>query len=166
MSEVSGIQRAKLGNSAQLCGCAEESLRFNVGSLAENNRLIVLPSIEASRMATDSFNKFSLDNATHWITRWEKNDWKTRRNKPVKNGTEQEEMMSTFRSMAVIWNRVPNHEGVYGNKLTEKLAREGLGKYFLTTLGISMTRGNSLSDIKWLTKFHHHPEITSTNFLL
>ena len=64
--------------------------------------------------------------STEWIPTWEKNDWKTAENKPVKNQTEFEELRRALEPMEVIWNHFPGHNGIEGNEAADRLAREGI----------------------------------------
>ena len=76
------------------------------------------------RINTDS--KYLVGSATEWIPAWEKNDWKTAENKPVKNRTEFEKLKKALEPIEVIWNHVLDHRGVEGNEATDQLARNGI----------------------------------------
>ena len=58
--------------------------------------------IKKFRINTDS--KYLVSSAAEWIPTWEKNDWKTAENKPVKNRTEFEKIKTALEPIEVIWN--------------------------------------------------------------
>ena len=63
---------------------------------------------------------------TEWVPTWEKNDWKTAENKPVKNRNEFEKLKKALEPIEAIWNHVPGHNGIEGNEVADRLAREGI----------------------------------------
>ena len=80
--------------------------------------------IKKLRTKTDS--KFLVNSTTEWIPRWEANDCKTYENKPVRNRSQFERIKTALEPLDVIWEHVPSHKGIPGNKMADKLAREGI----------------------------------------
>ena len=100
-----------------------------------NNVAKIKAAVEATRRAQDAGikklrintdSKYLVSSATEWIPTWEKNDWKTAENKPVKNRTKFEQLKRALESIQVIWNYVPGHNGIEGNEAADRLAREGI----------------------------------------
>ena len=80
--------------------------------------------IKRLRINTDS--KYLVSSTTEWIPAWEKNDWKTAENKPVKNRAEFEKLKKALEPIEVIWNHVPGHSGIEGNEAADQLARNSI----------------------------------------
>ncbi|XP_043479875.1 ribonuclease H1-like [Leptopilina heterotoma] len=60
-----------------------------------------------------------------WLPKWQKNDWKTNENKPVKNKSAYERLVRVMKGLDVICEHVPGHDGINGNENAHRLAREG-----------------------------------------
>ncbi|XP_043273298.1 ribonuclease H1-like [Venturia canescens] len=79
------------------------------------------------RVHTDS--EFLIKSATQWMPGWKSRGWKTASGAPVINRAELQEMESALKPLKVEWNHVRGHQGVYGNEMADRLAREGAERY-------------------------------------
>lgn len=79
------------------------------------------------KIHTDS--KFMINCVTKWMSKWKVNGWKTGNNKPVINKIELIELEEALKSINVIWKHVYGHQGIHGNEMADKLAREGASQY-------------------------------------
>ncbi|XP_051161523.1 uncharacterized protein LOC127281712 [Leptopilina boulardi] len=75
------------------------------------------------RIKTDS--KVLVQAIQEWVPKWQKNDWKTNENKPVKNKSAYERLVKAMKNLDVVWEHVPGHDGIDGNENADRLAREG-----------------------------------------
>ncbi|XP_043484669.1 ribonuclease H-like [Leptopilina heterotoma] len=60
-----------------------------------------------------------------WVPKWQKNDWKTNDNKPVKNQKAYERLIKALKHADVVWEHVQRHDGIEGNENADRFARDG-----------------------------------------
>ncbi|XP_078037200.1 ribonuclease H1-like [Augochlora pura] len=79
--------------------------------------------VEKLKIITDS--KFLIQCITIWMPKWKKNGWKTAAGRPVVNKVELLEMEEALNLLEIVWEHVNGHQGIYGNEMADKLAKEG-----------------------------------------
>ncbi|MBX6422380.1 deoxyribose-phosphate aldolase [Thermosulfurimonas sp. F29] len=101
-----------------------------------NNRMEIRAAVEALkalrrpcrvRIYTDS--RYLLSGAREWLSRWEKNGFRTSDGKPVKNRDLWEELARLLRAHRVEWVWVEGHAGHPENERCDRLAREEARKW-------------------------------------
>lgn len=115
----------------------EKTLPLCGGSASTtNNQMELLAPISALRMLkrpcriilyTDS--KYVQQGMTGWIFGWEKNGWKTKDRKPVKNAELWKELLELSRKHEITWEWVKGHDGIEGNEMADQLANKGVEPY-------------------------------------
>ncbi|XP_071569064.1 ribonuclease H1-like [Temnothorax nylanderi] len=83
--------------------------------------------IKKLKINTDS--KFLISCITRWMQSWKRKGWKTVQGKPVINKTELLEMEEELNSLTIAWKHVKGHDGIHGNEMADKLARDGALRY-------------------------------------
>ena len=81
---------------------------------------------------TDS--QFVINCVQSWMPKWKKNGWKTSNQEPVKNKIELEVLDKELsgakaQKIAVKFQHVRGHQGIYGNEKADELARQGAEKH-------------------------------------
>jgi ribonuclease HI len=61
-----------------------------------------------------------------WYERWEKNNWRNSKNKPVENQDLWVGLITLIRKYDISFHKVDGHKGVDLNELADKLARIGI----------------------------------------
>ena len=84
----------------------------------------ILKSKKAVHIHTDS--TYVKDGITSWVKNWQKNNWKTASNKPVKNQDLWQELVALCDKKDVNWHWVKGHAGHPGNERADLLARNGV----------------------------------------
>ncbi len=97
-----------------------------------NNRMeimAVIKSIQAIKFPcnieiyTDS--SYVKNGITSWIHNWKKNNWKTAKNKPVKNSDLWQLLDQVLGEHKISWHWVKGHNGNEFNEMADKLASKG-----------------------------------------
>jgi ribonuclease HI len=97
-----------------------------------NNRMELLAAIKGLQelkvkclveLYTDS--NYLKDGITSWIFNWQRNDWRTANNKPVKNKDLWLELLDLIKNHEITWHWVKGHSGHDGNEIADKLAVRG-----------------------------------------
>ncbi|XP_015597412.1 ribonuclease H1 [Cephus cinctus] len=83
--------------------------------------------IKYIKINTDS--RFLINCINHWMPKWKRNGWRTRKGKNVINKQELIQMENAMNGLNVIFEYVPGHQGIYGNEMADKLACEGAADY-------------------------------------
>lgn len=99
-----------------------------------NNRMEMLATIKAIEAVLDSKKTIHLhtdstyvkDGITSWVKNWQKNNWKTASNKPVKNQDLWQELVDLCDRKEITWHWVKGHAGHPGNERADLLARHGV----------------------------------------
>jgi ribonuclease HI len=96
-----------------------------------NNQMEIMAAIEALKILkkpckvniyTDS--TYVQKGITEWIHNWEKNNWRKRDNKPVKNVELWKNLQQEIKKHDIIWNWVKGHSNNEGNDIADRLAVE------------------------------------------
>lgn len=108
-------------------------------TLTTNNRMELMATIHALEhvapdhhitLYTDS--TYVKDGVTLWLARWQKNDWKTANNKPVKNRDLWERLDQAIKNHhPVVWRWVKAHDGHRENERADFLARNAIVKAYM-----------------------------------
>jgi len=101
-----------------------------------NNRMEMLATIKAIEAVLESKKAVHLhtdstyvkDGITSWVKNWQKNNWKTASNKPVKNQDLWQDLVAICAKKEVTWHWVKGHAGHPGNERADLLARNGVMK--------------------------------------
>lgn len=104
-----------------------------------NNRMEMLATIKALEAVLESKKTVHLhtdstyvkDGITSWVKKWQKNNWKTANNKPVKNQDLWQELVAVCDKKEVNWHWVKGHAGHPGNERADFLARHGVTKQMM-----------------------------------
>jgi len=97
-----------------------------------NNQMEMLAAIEALKalkksctidLYTDS--KYLHLGITKWIHGWQKNNWRTSANKPVKNDHLWKDLAAEITKHDITWHWVKGHADNYGNIVADRLATRG-----------------------------------------
>lgn len=100
-----------------------------------NNRMEIMAAIEALsalkepcevEFFTDS--EYVKNGVTKWIWAWEKNGWRTKERKPVKNADLWRKLAAAARTHAVSWNWLKGHNGHVENERCDLLAKAAIEK--------------------------------------
>ncbi len=96
-----------------------------------NNRMELTAAIKALsaldkpsvvKVFTDS--RYLIDGVTKWLSRWEKNGFKTSSGKPVKNQELWKKLSYLIKIHQITWEWIPGHAGHPENERCDKLARK------------------------------------------
>ena len=63
-----------------------------------------------------------------WYERWEKNNWRNTKNKPVENQDLWVRLLTLIHKYDISFHKVDGHKGIDLNELADKLARMGIKK--------------------------------------
>ncbi|AFA40932.1 ribonuclease HI [Wigglesworthia glossinidia endosymbiont of Glossina morsitans morsitans (Yale colony)] len=95
-----------------------------------NNRMELLAAIIALESLEDIYNitlntdsNYLRYGITKWIQFWKQNDWKTKRNKPVKNIDLWKQLDSLIKKHLVHWNWIKGHTNYTEHDRCDLLAR-------------------------------------------
>jgi len=111
------------GTQKELYGGAEKTT---------NNRMELTAAIESIsavkeecriNLYTDS--KYVKDGINEWMPNWKKNNWRTAKNKPVKNIDLWQKLDELITNHNIEWYWVKGHSGNVGNDLADELAVKG-----------------------------------------
>jgi ribonuclease HI len=98
-----------------------------------NNKMELMAAIEGLKALTHPCNvtistdsKYVKDGITSWISKWEKNNWKTSNGKVVKNQSLWQELLAVERKHKVTWQWVRGHSGHPENERADALARAAI----------------------------------------
>ena len=69
---------------------------------------------------TDS--RYLIGGATKWVSRWEKEEWKTKSKREVANLSLWKKLAKLSKEKQVEWRHVSGHSGVWGNERTDEIA--------------------------------------------
>jgi len=113
--------------------------QFYGGSKETTNNIMEMTAVikAAEWLTLFHYNKdkvvFHLDSAyiincyeQKWYHKWLQNDWKTSRDKPVKNKDLWEKLIIVFEQPNFHFVKVKGHSGDEGNEFADKLANEGI----------------------------------------
>ena len=98
-----------------------------------NNRMEMLAAVEGLKaltspctvsLTTDS--QYLRQGITQWVSKWQRNGWKTADKKPVKNKDLWQTLMALVSQHDVSWHWVKGHAGHRENELADKLATEAI----------------------------------------
>ncbi|KAL7064998.1 hypothetical protein AAHC03_04923 [Spirometra sp. Aus1] len=100
-------------NRAELEACTQALKKANLHGLRD------------IKIVTDS--KFTINCASEWCFKWQKNDWKLSTGKPVvvRDAVERLLQQLSVPGLRVSWCHSPGHKGVWGNEEADRLANEG-----------------------------------------
>uniref|UniRef100_A0A915DIK3 ribonuclease H n=1 Tax=Ditylenchus dipsaci TaxID=166011 RepID=A0A915DIK3_9BILA len=116
-------------------GSEEKSAFGALQGTATNNRAELTAALEAVKQGISRGHKeiiirtdsnYVVNSMNTWIHEWKKNDWKRKRNKPLKNLDLMQELDALREQIKVNFQHVSGHNGVYGNEKAHKLAALGL----------------------------------------
>ena len=79
-------------------------------------------SLKEIKLYTDSV--YLKEGITNWISKWEKNNWKTSNKKNVKNIDLWKKLKDLVKSKQIEWYWIKGHSGDPMNDLADKLAKE------------------------------------------
>jgi len=79
-------------------------------------------SLKEIKLYTDSV--YLKEGITNWISKWEKNNWKTSNKKNVKNIDLWKKLKDLVTSKQIEWCWIKGHSGDLMNDLADKLAKE------------------------------------------
>ena len=79
-------------------------------------------SLKEIKLYTDSV--YLKEGITNWISKWEKNNWKTSDKKNVKNIDLWKKLKDLVKSKQIEWSWIKGHSGDPMNDLADKLAKE------------------------------------------
>ena len=79
-------------------------------------------SLKEIKLYTDSV--YLKEGITNWISKWEKNNWKTSDKKNVKNIDLWKKLKDLVKSKQIEWYWIKGHSGDSMNDLADKLAKE------------------------------------------
>ncbi|KAI8430090.1 hypothetical protein MSG28_000511 [Choristoneura fumiferana] len=82
-----------------------------------------------NKLAINTDSQFLIKSATQWIPGWKRRGWKLASGEPVKNEADFRELDSVQNKLEIKWNYVKAHDGLHGNEMADKLAKEGAAKY-------------------------------------
>jgi ribonuclease HI len=69
-----------------------------------------------------SDSKYVIDSLTNWYKSWQRNGWKNKSGKPVKNKKLILEIINAMKKLNIKFKWVKAHSGIHGNELVDKLA--------------------------------------------
>ncbi len=108
-------------------------------SLTTNNRMEMRAAIAALNaltrpcrveMYTDS--EYLRSGITRWLAGWERNGWRTKDKKPVKNQDLWRALQAAMRPHQVEWHWVKGHAGDHLNERADQLAVQAIRQFGLT----------------------------------
>ena len=79
-------------------------------------------SLKEIKLYTDSV--YLKEGITNWISKWEKNNWKTSDKKNVKNVDLWKKLRELTKSKQIVWNWIKGHSEDPMNDLADKLAKK------------------------------------------
>ncbi|GBP18568.1 Ribonuclease H1 [Eumeta japonica] len=82
-----------------------------------------------SHLAINTDSQFLINSVTKWMPAWKRKGWTLKSGEPVKNQIDFKELDSIKNKLNIKWNYVTAHNGVYGNEMADKLAKEGAAMY-------------------------------------
>ncbi len=140
-----------------------------------NNRMELRATIEAFgeltrpcivELYTDS--EYLRKGVTEWLPRWQSQQWRTRRKRPVANKDLWEALSSVIQPHEVHWRWVKGHAGHPLNERADSLAKAAITRADFTlteTNAIRMFTGASCSGTNgsggWAVVIHNHKEIST-----
>lgn len=110
-----------------------KELHGGEGPSTTNNRMELMAAIQALehltrsskvRLHTDS--TYVHKGITSWLAGWERNGWRTRDRKPVKNADLWQRLAAAVRQHEIEWLWVKGHAGDPGNERADELANLGM----------------------------------------
>lgn len=97
--------------------------------LTTNNRMEMMAAVEAlnalkkpCRVTLHTDSKYVMDGITKWVFGWQKKNWRTADNKPVKNVEIWQALLAAAAPHQVSWKWVKGHAGHPENERADRLA--------------------------------------------
>ena len=98
-----------------------------------NNRMELTAAVEGlefvpegSRVAVRTDSQYLKKGITQWVSRWQRNGWRTASGAPVKNQDLWQRLDAANAARTVDWQWVRGHAGEAGNEEADQLARRGM----------------------------------------
>lgn len=95
-----------------------------------NNRMELQSVIEALALLKEpcqidlySDSVYVINGMTKWVVGWQKRNWRSSTNKPVKNVELWQQLLLVSKQHKISWNWVKGHSGNDGNEIADALAR-------------------------------------------
>ncbi|XP_053634770.2 ribonuclease H1 [Cherax quadricarinatus] len=82
-----------------------------------------------SKVAVHTDSQFMINCMTSWLKNWKKKNWVKSDGEPVKNKEDLITLDAASEGLAVKWVHVKGHDGLEGNEMADKLARQGAKLY-------------------------------------
>jgi ribonuclease HI len=86
--------------------------------------LKALKNVRQVMITTDS--QYVRNGITQWVHNWQKNGWKTRDKKPVKNADRWQVLLALSKQFEIEWHWVRGHTGHPENELADSLANQAI----------------------------------------
>ena len=121
------------GWAALVCCDGEQSIVKGNAAETTNNRMELSAAIyglaalkKSCRVIVTTDSTYVRNGITLWIKRWEKNDWRTAQNKPVKNKDLWLGLLAEIKRHRIQWQWVRGHSGHVENEHVDALARQAM----------------------------------------
>lgn len=102
-----------------------------------NNRMELTAVIESLKTLGQPYNialttdsNYVKKGITQWINKWRNNNWRTFKNKPVKNKDLWLELDKLVKHHNISWNWVKSHSGHTENEYADQLANKAMDELF------------------------------------
>jgi ribonuclease HI len=111
-----------------------------------NNRMEMMAAIKGIEAATDGSlhvytdSSYLKDGITSWLSKWQRNGWKTASNQPVKNKDLWEHLDFLCQGRQIAWHWVRGHAGHPLNERADFLARHAVMQQMMRTM-VTNARG-------------------------
>jgi len=115
------------GQTREMKGGEPATTNNRMELLAAISALEALPAGTTADLYTDS--EYVKGGITAWIKNWNKNGWKTRDKKPVKNKELWQRLETAANAHKVQWHWLRGHTGHVENERADELAREGMAPF-------------------------------------
>jgi ribonuclease HI len=121
------------GWGAWLRWAGHEKELFGGAPATTNNRMELTAVIEAlaslkrrCRVLLHTDSQYVQLGITEWLPNWQRRNWRTADNKPVKNVDLWQRLAELRQGHAIEWRWVKGHAGIEGNERADQLANRGI----------------------------------------
>lgn len=125
-----GVVMRYNGHERHLSGAVEQTTNNRMELQAALSGLTELTRPCEVVLVTDS--KYLKDGVTLWLSRWQRNRWRTAAKKPVKNVDLWQALQAQVERHRIQWRWVRGHAGDPGNELADQLANRAIDQWLKT----------------------------------
>ena len=123
-----GVLIIELDNKVELFGGMKDVTNNQMELTAAIKALEYYKDNKNIKLYTDS--KYVKDGITSWIKNWEKNNWNTTKNKPVKNIELWKKLVELNNKHNITWEWVKGHNDSEENEIADMLANKGIDSIY------------------------------------